>query len=554
MDSLQRLIDLDAITRLRTHDATLFAQDADGVDLAASSLGWMDPGTGAAAVLGQLDRLAREAAEEGVGDVVLLGMGGSSLASLVISDVLSEAGNVRLHVLDTTSPLSVGRIMAELDPAKTLYLVSSKSGGTIEPLSLYAIFREEADNELGRHAAGQRFIAITDPGSSLEALAAAEGFRALISSPPTVGGRFSALTVFGLLPASLIGVDVAELLERAGAMDSACSMPTTAENPGARLAAFIGDALTAGRDKLTVVTSDSLSSFGLWAEQLVAESLGKEGTGVVPVVELSDDMPHGYGPDRSVVVLRLHDDARLAEWVPLLAQHAPVLELVLRDGYDLGAEFVRWEHAVALLGPLLAVNPFGQPNVAAAKAATAAVLAGELTAPEPDVTLEDGTAITFAGALPRPTRDPGSVEAALGHALGAIRPRDFLCVLAYLPNDGELLAPLRAAVTRVSEAMGAAVTLEVGPRYLHSTGQLHKGGSDNGVFVLLTTRDHADIPVPGQPWGLCRLHRAQAEGDLSTLVGAGRRVVRIDMPDAGAEGVHAFSEALLHAAGEVTGG
>lgn len=552
MDSLQRLMDLDAISRLRTRDATLFAQDAEGAELASQSMGWIDPAAQASSVLGQLDRLAREAAEEGVGDVVLLGMGGSSLASLVIGDVLAESGSARLHVLDTTAPLSVARVMAELDPASTLYLVSSKSGGTIEPLSLYAIFREEADNELGRQAAGQRFIAVTDPGSSLEALASAEGFRALVSSPPNVGGRFSALTVFGLLPAALVGVDVTALLDRADAMDSACSLPTTAENPGARLAAFVGDALADGHDKLTIVTSGALSTFGLWVEQLVAESLGKEGTGVVPVVELSETMPRGYGPDRAVVVLRLRDDARLAEWVPRLAEHGPVLELVLRDGYDLGAEFVRWEHAVALLGPLLGVNPFGQPNVAAAKEATAAVLAGELAAPEANVTLEQGGLVTFAGGLPRPTRDPVSIATALGHALEAVRPGDFLGVLAYLPNDDELLAPLRAAVVQVSGTLGAAITLEVGPRYLHSTGQLHKGGRDNGVFVLLTTRDHADVPVPGQPWGLRQLHRAQAEGDLSTLVTARRRVLRIDLPDASAEGVQAFSEALIQAAGEVS--
>ena len=550
MDSLQRLVDLDAVSRLRSHDATLFALDDAGIELAASSLGWTDPVTGATAVLPQLDRLARGAAEEAVRDIVLLGMGGSSLASLVIGDVLAETGGVRLHVLDTTAPLSVAKVICDLDPATTLYIVASKSGGTIEPLSLYAIFREEADNELGRAAAGQRFIAITDPGTSLEALATNEGFRAHVSAPATVGGRFSALTVFGLLPAALIGVDIAALLERAHAMDTACSLPASAQNPGARLAAFIGDAHAEGRDKLTIVTSDALSSFGLWIEQLVAESLGKEGTGVVPVVELSDDAPRGYGPDRAVVVLRLQDDERLAGWVPGLAADAPTLELTLRDGYDLGAEFVRWEHAVALLGPLFGVNPFGQPNVAAAKAATAGVLAGEFSAPEPDAILELGTALTFAGSLSSPEPLPTTLSEALGRAIAAVRPRDFLGVLAYLPNDEALLEPLEAATARVSEVTGAAVTLEIGPRYLHSTGQLHKGGPDNGVFVLLTTRDHADVPVPGQTWGLRQLHRAQAEGDLTTLIAAERRVLRVDLPDASAGSVGAFADALAEAAGE----
>ncbi len=545
MDSLQRLIELDAVARLRAHDATLFADDADGIELAAASFGWVDPTPGVSAALPLLDRLAKDASDEGVSDVVLLGMGGSSLASLVIGEVLGATA-IRLHVLDTTAPLSVAHVVGTLDPAKTLYLVASKSGSTIEPLSLYAIFREEADNELGALAAGKRFIAITDPGTSLEALAATGGFRALVSSPADVGGRFSALTVFGLTTAALLGVDVSLLLERASAMSAACALPT-AENPAAELAAFIGDARAAGRDKLTVVSSESLSSFGLWVEQLVAESLGKEGTGVVPVVELSADVPVGYGPDRAVVIVRTADDHVRAAWTAQLSESAPVFEIVLRDAYDLGAEFVRWEHAIALLGPLLGVNPFGQPNVAAAKAATAAVLANELAAPEPQYALTDGTMLTFAGALETPAVGPESLSEALTSALAALRSRDFLGVLTYLPADETLLDPLRKAAVGVSAMKQVAVTLEIGPRYLHSTGQLHKGGADNGVFLLVTTRDHADVPVPGKAWGLCQLHRAQAEGDLTTLVAAGRRVLRIDLADAGSERIVEFSDALLEA-------
>jgi len=548
MDSLQRLIELDAVARLRSHDATLFADDAAGIELAAASFGWVEPAIGATPVLPLLKRLAQEAAEEGVSDIVLLGMGGSSLASLVIGEVLGGPA-VRLHVLDTTAPLSVARVVGTLDPATTLYLVASKSGSTIEPLSLYAIFRDEADNELGSQAAGKRFIAITDPDTSLESLAATGGFRALVSSPADVGGRFSALTVFGLTTASLLGVNVELLLERATAMSTLCALPP-AENPAAKLAAFICDAHAAGRDKLTVVSSGSLASFGLWVEQLVAESLGKEGTGIVPVVELSEEYPEGYGPDRAVVVLRTEDDSRLAGWVPSLAEAGPVLELTLRDGYDLGEQFVVWEHAVALLGPLLGVNPFGQPNVAAAKAATAAVLAGQLQAPDADIVLTDGTSLTFAGGLEAPSPAPESLTGALGGFLGVLAAGDFLGILAYLPAEAELLSPLRAAAVLVSARTGAAVTLEIGPRYLHSTGQLHKGGAQNGVFVLVTTRDHADVPVPGQQWCLSELHRAQAEGDLTTLIAADRRVLRVDLQDASAESIAALARALIDAAGE----
>ncbi len=548
MDAMQRLIELDAVARLRTHDATLFGDDPEDRDLAAASLGWTDLARRGDAALPELYRLAAMAEEEGVTDVVLLGMGGSSLASLVLSSVLGESGNATLHVLDTTAPRTIDAALASLYPGTTLYVVASKSGGTIEPNALYAIFREVADQALGREEAGRRFIAITDPGSSLETVAATDGFRALVSSPPTVGGRFSALSVFGLVPAALTGLDVDVLLERALAMETACSLPAP-ENPAAVLAAFIADAASGSRDKLTVVASPPLASFGLWVEQLVAESLGKEGRGVVPVVELSEDRPQGYGSDRAIVVVRLEGDLRLAEWSAQLSETTPVTELVLRDGYDVAAEWVRWEHAVALLGPLLGVNPFGQPNVQAAKDATNAALAGELTLIAPQMETPEGAAIAFAGTLAGPGHADYDLATALGHALAALRPHDYLAVLTYLPDDDALLAPLTSAVPRVSAELSLAVTFELGPRYLHSTGQLHKGGPNTGVFLVLTTRDHADAPVPGRPWCLRTLHRAQAEGDLSTLVKAGRRVLWVDLPDATCESVTAFARALMDAAG-----
>ena len=383
------------------HDPTLFGPDAADVELASSSMGWTELAERGAAALPELHRLASAAADEGVTDIVLLGMGGSSLASLVLSSVLGESGDATVHVLDTTAPLTVDAAVVALYPASTFYIVASKSGGTVEPNALYAIFREVADQALGEAAAGQRFIAITDPGSSLEALAADDGFRTLVSSPATVGGRFSAMSVFGLVPAALAGLDVDVLLERALHMERACSLPT-AENPAARLAAFVADAAADGKDKLTVVASPALSSIGLWIEQLVAESLGKHGRGVVPVVELSADRPQGYGSDRAVVVVRFEDDLRLAEWAAELAETHPVIELLLRDGYDVSAEFTRWEHAVALLGPLLGVNPFGQPNVQAAKDATNAALAGDLQTPAPHVETTEGATICFAGMLHAP--------------------------------------------------------------------------------------------------------------------------------------------------------
>ncbi len=529
MDALSRLASVNAVDRLRGRDATLFVADEDGIELVRNSLGWTDLGHCCQPMPEYRTRTLEEL--DDVRDVVVLGMGGSSLATLVIGDVLAESCCRTLHVLDTTAPRTVAARLADLDPATTVYFVSSKSGGTIEPLSLYAIFRNEADEELGRESAGERFIAITDPSTSLETLAVAEGFHAIFHGAPSVGGRFSALTAFGLGPATLLGIDTDELVARASHMETECALPVGL-NPAAALAAFVADNHAIGRDKLTVVASEPLASFGLWVEQLVAESLGKDGVGVVPVVELADDVPTAYGPDRAVVVVRLEGDSRLSEWLPRIEEMAPVHEIVLRDGYDIGAEFVRWEHAVALLGVLLGVNPFGQPDVAAAKAATNAVLAGELEPIPADTTTPEGTGITFAGSLAAPDHEDRSVANALGHAIAQLREGDFLCLLAYLPEDAAQLAPLQRAVPRVAAMLGVAVTLEVGPRYLHSTGQLHKGGPDNAVFVLLTTRDHADICIPGKHWTLRDLHAAQAEGDLATLAAAGRRVLRIDLPDA----------------------
>lgn len=550
MDAISLLTDLNAVARLREGDPTLFDTTDEGQALAANSLGWTELASGTQP-MAEIRRRTIEDLGDTVTDIVVLGMGGSSLATLVMAQVLAQDAKRRLHVLDTTSPVTISSALASLDPATTLYLVSSKSGGTIEPMSLYAIFRAEADEELGREAAGERFIAITDPGTSLETLAIAEGFHAVFHGVPTIGGRFSALTAFGLCPAALAGFDVDKLVAHAAAEETSCDLPI-AFNPAAKLAAFVADNAAAGRDKLTIVASPQLSSFGLWVEQLVAESLGKEGRGVVPVVELSEDLPQGYGPDRAIVVVRLADDERLAEWLPKLDALAPVFDVTLDGPYDVAAEFVLWEHAVALLGVLVGVNPFGQPNVAAAKAATSSVLANELAAPAADSTTPEGVALTFAGSLAAPPHEECSVAQAIGHALASLSPGDYLGVLAYLPDDPALLAPVVDAVPRVSAQLGAAVTLELGPRYLHSTGQLHKGGPDSALFILVTTRDHADVVVPGRDWTLRDLHAAQAEGDLTTLMDAGRRVLRVDLPDAGAATIAEFARAFQDAAGVVS--
>lgn len=552
MGSLDRLAALDAAARLRSRDATLFSADSAVQADVMLNLGWTELVADASPLRGEIDRIAARFAGEGITDVVLLGMGGSSLASLVVGAVLGDGTGPRLHVLDTTSPVTARATLDDLPFATTLFLVASKSGTTIEPLSLYAVFRAAADSALGTDAAGARFIAITDPGTPLETLARESGFAEVVNAPATVGGRYSALTIFGLLPAALIGVDLDVLLDRAAPMEAACAMEPSA-NPAAKLAAFAVEAHAAGKDKLTVIASSGLETFGLWVEQLVAESLGKEGTGIVPVVELAASKPTGYGTDRALAVVRFESDDRLAQWAQEWRAHHPVHELVLRDAYDLGAEFVRWTHAVAFMGPLLGVNPFGQPNVAAAKAATAGVLDGSVTRPEITTRTESEAAgITFAGTLDAPAHAEANLGTALGHAVASLQTGDYLGILAYLPDDTTVLEPLTDVVPAVAAALGVPVTLELGPRYLHSTGQLHKGGPDTGVFVLVSTDDPRDVEVPGKSWGLRALHRAQAAGDLVTLSAAGRRVLWIDLADAEQSTVAALARGLADAAGIVT--
>ncbi|NTU71774.1 MAG: hypothetical protein HGB10_08155 [Coriobacteriia bacterium] len=546
MDALSRLTAADAVARLHRADATLFAGTEADVELAAGSMGWTRIGSCCTPLPEYHQRTLAEL-DGPLTDVVVLGMGGSSLATLVLGDTLAEHSTRHLHVLDTTAPRTVAAALDKLDPATTLFLVSSKSGGTVEPMSLYSIFRADADAELGEADAGERFIAITDPGTSLETLAIAEGFHVVFHGDPTIGGRFSALSAFGLVPATLLGLDTAELTARAKAMEAECGLPV-AFNPGAQLAAFIADNHDAGRDKLTVISSPGLSSFGLWVEQLVAESLGKEGVGVVPIVELAPDNAAGYGPDRAVAVVRFASDETLAREASVLGESVPVIELVLDDPYDVGGEFVRWEYAVALVGFLLGVNPFGQPNVAAAKAATNAVLAGELDVPKPTTVTADGIAITYAGGLVPAENTEVTVAGALGDAFAQLRGGDYLCLLAYLPEDEGQPDLLARAVPGMTSDLGVPVALELGPRYLHSTGQLHKGGPDNTVFVLVTTRDPANLRVPGREWSLRDLHAAQAAGDLAILAGAGRRILRIDLPDAEPATIARLERALAAAA------
>lgn len=522
-----------AVARLAERDATLFADEG----IAADRLGWIGLPEIAARSAAGLAAFARGEAGRGITDVVLLGMGGSSLAPLVLSRVMGSAeGRPALHVLDTTDPAEVGGLLARLEPSTTLVVVSSKSGTTIEPLVLAGVFREAFADALGDET-GAHFVAITDPGSPLEAFAEDHGFAHVFHAPADVGGRYAALSTFATVPAALIGVDVAELAAYAVAAERSCLRPGD-QNPAQALAGWISDAFADGRDKLTVVCSQSLAPFGLWVEQLIAESTGKAGTGILPVLEAAPGLPAAHGADRLTFVLRTPDDEELAALPDLLPDGEPVFESVVDDPYALGAQFVLWEWAIPLACAMHGIEPFDQPDVEEAKATARRIVHDDSPSCAREL-VEGGIAITSSVEAA-----PASLRASLEALLAEARPGSYLAVLAYLPEDEALLAPLRSAVDRIATARHIAVTFELGPRYLHSTGQYHKGGPNTGLFLVVTARDTTDIAVPGVSFGLARLHRAQSAADVATLAAHDRAVVSVELPAAAAEHLAALAGAL----------
>jgi transaldolase / glucose-6-phosphate isomerase len=523
VDARDRLTRMDAVERLATHDATLFADPA----LAATRLGWTTMARDAVAQADGFAGIAAATVAAGITDVVLLGMGGSSLAALVLSRSIAGAvGYPTLHVLDTTSPDQVGALIDALDPVSTLVVVSSKSGTTVEPLSLLAVFRDRMAEALG-DAAPSHFIAITDPGSPLETLAVDAGFARAVPGPADVGGRYAALAPFAMLPAALAGLDVAAIAATAQVLEDACSRPGE-DNPALALAAWMADSYDEGRDKLTIVCSDTLAGFGLWAEQLVAESTGKDGRGLLPVIETSPGLPGAHGPDRMTFVLRAEGDDALAGLSARLPEGEPVFEVVIDDAYAIAAEFVHWVWAIALFSAVSGIEPFGQPDVERSKVASRAILGGDAPALDMSV-VEGGVRLAASTGIPVTALDD-----AVAALLGRIGDGGYLAVLAYLPEDEALLSPLRGICAEVSLARTVPATFELGPRYLHSTGQFHKGGPSGGAYLVIGVECARDIPVPGQPFTLAGLNAAQWAGDATALLGGGRPVLAIGLPSTAA--------------------
>jgi transaldolase/glucose-6-phosphate isomerase len=525
--------------RLWQKDPTLWTSDPRTPEI-ADRLGWLDLPDSMQVRLPMLRQLGEQAKADGMLDAVVLGMGGSSLAPEVFSRTFDRgSGSPRLAVLDSTHPRAVAELAGRLDPARTIFVVSSKSGTTTEMLSFFYLFWERAGRIAGG-TAGRHFVAVTDPGTPLGKLARERAFRALVEAPPDVGGRYSALTPFGLVPAGLMGVDLDELLARGREMAAACAGEVAAaDNPGLRLGAALGELTLAGRDKVTFAATPGLASFPLWLEQLIAESTGKIGRGIVPVAGEPLGPPEAYGDDRFFVGLALGDeDAGLAERLAALERAGhPVARFRLAAPADLAREMFRWEVAVAAAGAVIGVHPFNQPDVQLAKElagkamkelAAAAAGGGGGRGGEAGGGSGAGADASGGGVVVR-AADPAALGRALAAWLSGAEPGTYLGLHAYLaPTDAHdaALAGLQAELSRRTRF---ATTLGYGPRFLHSTGQLHKGGPPSGRFLQLVDEPDGDLPVPETSYTFGTLIRAQAQGDRQALLQRGRRVLRVDL-------------------------
>jgi transaldolase / glucose-6-phosphate isomerase len=536
--------------RIWAHDTSLWTSDPDGAAEAAQRLGWLDLPTRMREHLPRLRAFADQVRADGLQRAVVLGMGGSSLCVEVLARTLGPDGTLRsptggggipVRILDSTHPAAVADILTWAPPETSLYVVSSKSGTTTEPNDFAAFFEAEAAKAFGARSlgddAGSRFVAVTDPDTPLVTHARDHNYRDVFANPPEVGGRYSALSLFGLVPAALLGIDLDGLLQAAARMAAACGPDVAdADSPGVALGRFLGDNAAAGRDKVTVLAVPELASFGLWVEQLLAESTGKQGRGLLPVVGEDADAAASYGDDRAVVTLGVA--GRQPEQAARVADGHPTFNLDLPGGLELGAEFFRWEFATAVAGHLLGVNAFDQPDVQAAKDATKRVLAQAAKGADPLDTERDGGAKGGKAIRVGGIADVAPTAAALRDLLTSVAPPGYVALLAYLHPDQDTQEQLAELAAAIRHATRAATTIGFGPRYLHSTGQLHKGGPDGGRFIVLTGTTGTDpaqppLTVPGRDYTFATLVAAQAAGDLDALRSRGRDVLHVHLTEGG---------------------
>jgi transaldolase/glucose-6-phosphate isomerase len=537
--------------RLWAGDATLWTNAGE-----AGWLGWLAAARGERIDLAELEAFQAEVKAAGFIHVLLLGMGGSSLGPEVLAETFGTSpGHPKLLVLDSTDPAQISRFEAQIDPARTLFIVSSKSGSTLEPDILHRYFHEHVAKAVGAGKAGAHFVAVTDPGSRLEATAREQGFRRVFHGDPAIGGRYSVLSNFGMVPAAAAGMDVRGLIGRTQLMVRALGPNTPpAANPGVELGLVMGTAAVAGRDKLTLIASHGLADVGGWLEQLIAESTGKNGKGLIPLAGEPVGRPEAYGADRLFVYLRLtdHDDsAQDAQVRALEAAGQPVVRITLADRGGLGQEFARWEVATAIAGAVIGVNPFDQPDVEASKiktrALTEAYEAGGAASPEKPILAARGLALyadpANAEALTN-AAGGSSIEAWLRAHFARAGAGDYLGLLAYIDRDHAhvgLLDRLRGALR---DHTGRATVVGFGPRFLHSTGQAYKGGPNTGVFLVITHDAGPDLAVPGHKYSFSQVELATAQGDFEVLAERGRRVLRVHLGADVEAGLATLAEAI----------
>ena len=531
----------DFTARFWQKDATLWTQDAEAQQSIRSFMGWLRTPETMLAAVAEIQGFVQEVQQAGFKHVVVMGMGGSTMAPIVFQQSFRQQG-LPLSILDTTDPGTVAALEKSIPLRETLFIVASKSGTTAEPLAFGDYFYDKV-KALKGDKAGENFVAITDPGSKFVTQATQEGYRRIFLNFAEVGGRFSALTYFGLVPAALYGIDIAKLTQGAVEMMRDCgAQGAVAGNPGLLLGAALGILATEGRDKLTLTTPESLSSLGLWLEQLFAESTGKEGKGVLPVAGEPLGNPDEYGQDRVFVYVGYEgepDQENQQKLAALEAAGHPVISIRLREALDFGREFYRWEIAVAVVGIVLEINPFDQPNVQAAKTATDKLMKvvteqGHLPSAGEPLATQDGVSY-YADVT---GTDAASVLKAF---FAQARPGDFMTLQAYLHETDGLNQELAQFRKLVQDGLRIATTSGYGPRFLHSTGQYHKGGPNKGLFVQFTADHPQDLPLPGRSYTFGTFENAQAQGDLQALKDNNRRTLHLHL---GADPERALSTVL----------
>jgi transaldolase / glucose-6-phosphate isomerase len=541
----------DKVRRLWQRDASLWTgTDED------KWLGWLGITEELLAHISALQDIAADIKKAGFKHALLLGMGGSSLCPEVLRMTFGKIeGYPELHVLDSTDPAQIKAIESKVDLSSTICIVSSKSGSTLEPNIYKQYFFERVKEKVGEAEVGSRFIAVTDPGSKMQEVAERDKFRKIFMGVPSIGGRYSALSNFGMVPAAIMGIDVSKFLNNTAEMVRACGAGAAADhNPGALLGMILGVAANLGRDKLTIAASPEISDLGAWLEQLIAESTGKLGKGIIPVDREPLARPDTYGSDRVFAYLRLQTTTNKSQDAAVDALEAaghPVVRIILDNIYNLGQEFFRWEIATAVAGSIIGINAFNQPDVEASKIETKK-LTGEYEKsgklPDESPFFEGDSIKLYADEKNTDTLrgKPRLAEVLKAH-LGRLQAGDYFAVLGYITMNDSNEKALQAIRLAVRDKKKVATVLGFGPRFLHSTGQAYKGGPNSGVFLQITCDDAVDLPVPGQKYSFGTVKAAQARGDFAVLAERGRRALRVHLGKDVAAGLDTLTKAVKQA-------